>query len=108
MVKSHCTLHTLHTGTCQVPCCEKWRCTQVAPPHEGVELGIGDTVLFKALADAFGNTVPGVKAAYSKKGDLGQVAFDSKGKQRTMCKPKPLTLQVPPPPVLLSASLSCC
>jgi DNA ligase 1 len=47
---------------------------KVAPDYESLELGIGDTVLFKALAEATGCTVPKLKIEFQNKGDIGLVA----------------------------------
>ncbi|KAK9814328.1 hypothetical protein WJX72_004071 [[Myrmecia] bisecta] len=68
-------------------------CTnQVAPPHEGLELGIGDSTLIKALAGATGRKEALVKKEYEETGDLGTVACNSRATQRTMFKPAPLTV----------------
>lgn len=37
---------------------------RVAPPHEGVELGIGDATIIKALAEATGRKEQQIKAEY--------------------------------------------
>lgn len=37
---------------------------RVAPAHEGVELGIGEAMIIKALAEAFGRTEKQVKKEY--------------------------------------------
>ena len=37
---------------------------RVAPPHEGVELGIGDAAIIKALAEAAGRKEAMVKSEY--------------------------------------------
>lgn len=47
---------------------------KVAPDYESIELGIGDTVLFKALAEATGCTVAKLKTEFQSKGDIGLVA----------------------------------
>ena len=47
---------------------------KVAPDYESIELGIGDTVLFKALAEATGCTVAKLKSQFQEKGDIGLVA----------------------------------
>lgn len=67
---------------------------QVAPAHSGVELGIGDAILIKSLAQATGRQEAQVKKEYASVGDLGEVACNSKGKQRTMFPTKPLTIKV--------------
>ncbi len=40
----------------------------------GLELGIGESILMKAIADATGRTLPSVKSSYDELGDLGLVA----------------------------------
>lgn len=67
---------------------------QVAPAHCSIELGIGDAILIKALAQATGRQEAQVKKEYASVGDLGEVACNSKGKQRTMFPTKPLTIEV--------------
>ncbi|XP_023229272.1 LOW QUALITY PROTEIN: DNA ligase 1-like, partial [Centruroides sculpturatus] len=47
---------------------------KVAPDFEGIELGIGDMVLMKAIAQATGRTVDKIKADITVRGDLGLVA----------------------------------
>jgi hypothetical protein len=67
---------------------------QVAPAHEGIELGIGDAILLRALAQATGRQEAQLKKEYDDLGDLGEVACNSKSKQRTIFQPKPLTIRV--------------
>jgi DNA ligase-1 len=55
-------------------------------------LGIGESFLIKAIAESSGRDVSKVKAEYVKSGDLGLIAMGSKGAQRTLFKPKPLTV----------------
>mmetsp|Transcript_17486 Transcript_17486/g.24583 ORF Transcript_17486/g.24583 Transcript_17486/m.24583 type:complete len:682 (-) Transcript_17486:182-2227(-) len=65
----------------------------VAPAYECVELGIGDSILIKAIGEAYGTNPNLIKKKYESEGDLGTVAKVSKGKQRTLgfgMKPKPL------------------
>jgi hypothetical protein len=56
----------------------------LAPAWEGMELGIGDGVLVKALANSTGRSTQQIKADMQRTGDLGVVAETSKGSQRTM------------------------
>lgn len=68
----------------------------VAPAYECVELGIGDSLLIKAISEAYGSKPNAVKSTYQDEGDLGIVAQSCKSKQRTLgfgAKPKPLTVQ---------------
>ncbi|CAI5523747.1 unnamed protein product [Closterium sp. Naga37s-1] len=64
---------------------------RVAPPHEGVELGIGDATIIRALAEATGRKEAVVKSEYKECGDLGLVAKASRTMQRMMMQPAPLT-----------------
>lgn len=70
------------------------KCVQVAPAHEGLELGIGDAILFKALANATGRSEGELKRQYQAEGDIGVVASANKGRQGTLFKPQPLTIRV--------------
>ena len=56
----------------------------VAPQHENVELGVGDGILIKAIGEASGTAPNMIKKKYEKEGDLGNVAMNAKGKQRTL------------------------
>merc|ERR1711892_1091870 len=66
---------------------------RLAPAWEGVELGIGDTILMKAIAASCGRSVAQIKTDSGKLGDLGLVAEQSRGGQRTMFQPAILTVQ---------------
>ncbi|EKX46417.1 hypothetical protein GUITHDRAFT_157730 [Guillardia theta CCMP2712] len=66
---------------------------KLAPAHEGVELGIGDMILKKALAEATGRQVKDIQSDYDKVGDLGTVAMKSRSTQRVMFAAKSLTVQ---------------
>lgn len=59
----------------------------------GIELGIGESILMKAIAESTGRTMPSLKATYDQLGDLGLVAQSSRNKQRTMFAPPKLTIQ---------------
>ncbi|KAA8550313.1 hypothetical protein F0562_001997 [Nyssa sinensis] len=65
---------------------------RIAPAHEGLELGIGDASIIKALAEACGGKESKIKADYTKLGDLGLVAKASRSSQSLMCKPEALTV----------------
>lgn len=66
---------------------------KVAPDYEGIELGVGDTVIFKALAEATGRKSAQIKADMEKMGDIGLVAESSRSKQPTVREPPKLTLK---------------
>ncbi|KAJ0968745.1 hypothetical protein J5N97_021622 [Dioscorea zingiberensis] len=65
---------------------------KIAAPHEGIELGIGDASLVKALAEAYGRKEEHVKKQLKELGDLGLVAKASRSSQKVMFKPQPLTI----------------
>lgn len=65
---------------------------KIAPAHEGLELGIGDSSIIKALAQACGKSEKDVKKRYDSEGDLGIVAQKSRSSQSMMRKPDPLTV----------------
>ncbi|XP_027345986.1 DNA ligase 1 isoform X1 [Abrus precatorius] len=66
---------------------------RIAPAHEGLELGIGDASIIKALAEACGRTESQIKNQYKEKGDLGLVAKASRSSQSMMRKPDALTIR---------------
>lgn len=66
---------------------------RLGPDYEpGLELGLGETILLKALAQGTGREMSTVKAEYRKEGDIGVVAQKSRSNQRLMFKPKKLTM----------------
>jgi len=65
---------------------------RICPEYEGLELGIGETILIKAIGEATGRSVKSIKSDMEKQGDLGNVAQSSKSNQKTLFKPKPLTI----------------
>jgi len=66
---------------------------KLAPAYEGMELGIGDNVLMKAVSQTTGKSMKELKAEVNEKGDLGIVAESCKSNQRMMFSPPPLTIQ---------------
>ncbi|KAL7275622.1 hypothetical protein RUND412_001433 [Rhizina undulata] len=67
----------------------------IGPAYENNELGIGPSILKKALLKVSGITPATLKRLHNKHGDPGDVAFEVKVKQRTLGfrKPAPLTIQ---------------
>ncbi|KAL2536283.1 DNA ligase 1 [Forsythia ovata] len=65
---------------------------RIASAHEGLELGIGDASIIKALAEACGTKEVHVKKQYKELGDLGLVAKASRSSQPLMRKPEALTV----------------
>ncbi len=70
--------------------------SKLAPEVEGMELGMGEALLTKAICQTTGRQPKDVKAALKEVGDLGLVAEQSRAKQATLgfaAKPKPLLLR---------------
>ncbi|KAJ3937789.1 MAG: hypothetical protein NXY57DRAFT_5919 [Lentinula lateritia] len=65
---------------------------RLSPDHIGIELGIGESLLIKAISESTGRSLAMIKADLKKEGDLGLVAMNSKNSQKTLFKPKPLTV----------------
>ncbi|KAG8756046.1 hypothetical protein FRC11_005566, partial [Ceratobasidium sp. 423] len=65
---------------------------RLAPDYTGIELGIGESLLVKAIGESTGRKVDAIKDELKKEGDLGLVAMNSRAMQKTLWKPKPLTL----------------
>ncbi|KAG8140287.1 putative DNA ligase protein [Naja naja] len=63
---------------------------RLGPAYEGLELGIGKTILMKALAQATGRQLDQIKAEAAEKGDLGVVAENSRTTQGTVFAPPKL------------------
>lgn len=66
---------------------------EVSPAYEGLELGIGDALLVKAVCEATGRKKDAVEEDYKREGDLGTVALASRASQKMLsfaAKPKPL------------------
>lgn len=65
----------------------------IAPAYEGLELGIGDSLIIKAICEATGRKRDAVEEDYKREGDLGVVALLSRASQKTLsfaAKPRPL------------------
>ena len=66
---------------------------KLAPDYAGIELGIGESLIMKAIGESTGRSAAVVKQDHKEIGDLGLVAVKSRSKQPTMYKPKPLTIR---------------
>ncbi|KAK0385819.1 hypothetical protein NLU13_6996 [Sarocladium strictum] len=66
---------------------------KLAPDYAGIELGIGESLIMKAIGETTGRSLQVIKADQKEIGDLGLVAVKSRSTQPTMFKPKPLTIK---------------
>jgi DNA ligase 1 len=66
---------------------------KLAADYEGIELGIGESLIMKAIGESTGRSLATVKADQKEIGDLGLVAAKSRAKQKLMFKPKSLTVR---------------
>ncbi|KAJ5386875.1 hypothetical protein N7509_009416 [Penicillium cosmopolitanum] len=66
---------------------------KLAADYSGIELGIGESLIMKAIGETTGRSLAVIKTDQHEIGDLGLVAAKSRGNQPTMFKPKPLTVR---------------
>lgn len=66
---------------------------KLAADYAGVELGIGESLIMKAIGESTGRNLKIIKEDQQKIGDLGLVAARSRQNQPTMFKPKPLSVR---------------
>lgn len=66
---------------------------KLAADYAGIELGIGESLIMKAVSGSTGRSLQQIKADQMEIGDLGLVAAMSRSKQPTMFKPKALTVE---------------
>lgn len=65
---------------------------RLGPDYEGLELGLGETILIKTISESTGKSTAQVKSKYRETGDLGLIALQARNVQPTMFKPKALTV----------------
>ncbi|KAJ8102239.1 hypothetical protein POJ06DRAFT_249165 [Lipomyces tetrasporus] len=65
----------------------------IGPPYTDLELGIGGSILSKALKTVSGISGPALKTLYDKYGDIGDVAFEAKVSVRTLVDPPRLSIK---------------
>lgn len=63
---------------------------KLGPDYDNPELGLGESLLLKAIGESTGRTLANLRADYKKVGDLGLVTLQSKSRQSQMFKPSPL------------------
>lgn len=90
---SHFFLEVLKTSPHELSRVTYLCVNKLGPDYEGLELGLGESLIQKALSEATGKPLAQVKNDYQKVGDLGQVALQARGNQPTMFAPKPLTVE---------------
>lgn len=66
---------------------------KLAADYEGIELGIGESLIMKAIGESTGRSLSVIKTDQHEIGDLGLVAAKSRSNQPTMFKPKALTVR---------------
>lgn len=66
---------------------------KLAADYSGIELGIGESLIMKAIGESTGRSLQVIKADQKEIGDLGLVAAKSRSNQPTMYKPKALTVK---------------
>lgn len=68
---------------------------RLGPDYEpDLELGLGETLLIKAISECYGRPISKIKKDYQEVGDLGSVAQKSRSGQPTMFKPSPLDVDI--------------
>ncbi|XP_018573937.1 DNA ligase 1 isoform X2 [Anoplophora glabripennis] len=66
---------------------------KLAPAYEGLELGVAETSLMKAIAQSTGRSMAQIKVDAKEVGDLGIVAEKSKSNQKMLFKPARLMVK---------------
>ncbi|KAL8841452.1 MAG: hypothetical protein Q9170_000915 [Blastenia crenularia] len=66
---------------------------KLAADYAGIEMGIGESLIMKAIGEATGRSLQIIKNDQNAIGDLGLVAAKSRSSQPTMFKPKALTIK---------------
>ncbi|KAF3933220.1 hypothetical protein ABW20_dc0108547 [Dactylellina cionopaga] len=66
---------------------------RLAADYMGIELGIGESLIMKAISESTGRSLEKLKSMQSEIGDLGMIAYQSRNAQPTLLKPLPLTVE---------------
>ena len=64
----------------------------IAPAYDGVELGLGGSIINKAISSVTGVTRNRMHQLWNSTGDAGDVAFEAKKTTSTLIQPVPLTV----------------
>lgn len=86
--------NVIHISPKELPTCIYLMLNQLGPAYEGLELGLGDSIIIKAISLATGRNETHIKSELREKGDLGTIAETARVNQTVLFKPKPLTCQV--------------
>lgn len=65
----------------------------LSPAYSPLDLGIGVSVISKAIQHVSGLTAAALRRLYNSSGDPGDVAFDAKSNIRTLVAPRPLLIE---------------
>ncbi|RVD85578.1 uncharacterized protein DFL_003896 [Arthrobotrys flagrans] len=66
---------------------------RLAADYIGIELGIGESLIMKAISESTGRSMDKLKSMQAEVGDLGLLAYQSRNAQPTLFKPQPLTVE---------------
>jgi DNA ligase-1 len=66
---------------------------QICPAFEGIELGVGKSLLLKAICESTGRSSERIKEDMDEFGDVGIVAANSRSEQSTLFKPTELSVR---------------
>ncbi|KAK6348161.1 hypothetical protein TWF718_005974 [Orbilia javanica] len=66
---------------------------RLAADYMGIELGIGESLIMKAISESTGRSMDKLKSMQTEVGDLGLLAYQSRNAQPTLFKPLPLTVE---------------
>ncbi|KAK6341361.1 hypothetical protein TWF696_008439 [Orbilia brochopaga] len=66
---------------------------KLAADYKGIELGIGESLIMKAISESTGRNMEKLKAMQAQIGDLGMIAYQSRNAQPTLIKMQPLTVE---------------
>ncbi|KLO14606.1 ATP-dependent DNA ligase [Schizopora paradoxa] len=65
----------------------------LSPPYISAELGLGPSIISRAIQHVSGLSPAALKKLYNKSGDAGDVAFEAKSKVRTLIPHPPLSVK---------------
>lgn len=65
--------------------------SRLGPVYRSPELGLGETLLMKAIASCTGSTAARIKSRVEEVGDVGLVAEQSRSTQKVLFQPRPIT-----------------